>query len=419
MTVKNRNKIGCIIGLAILLAAFAGNGFAQGGEGREFHQIYPISAGGTVSLTGLAGSIRITSWNENRVSVDAVKNSRRGGDLSEVRIEVVAQPDRIEIKTIRPGNRNAGVTVDYVLKVPANVNLAMIRSASGDISITGPVASLAANTASGEINVRNVTGDATLTTASGRVVASAVGGVLRIQTASGDIQVDDARSRLFAQAASGSIRVGNVADDANLSAASGSISVERARGRVSAKAVSGSVSIRDAGGDVQADSLSDSITVTDAKGLVTASTLSGSITLTGIGDGVRAKAVSGTIQISRTRGRIDARTTSDAIILNDVESSDISAKTTSGEVRFSGPVQPGGSYSFESFSGNVVLTLPAASSFNLSARTRSDRVQSEFDLKSSPDLPGGSRGTISAVVGDGGPVINLATFSGNIYLKKK
>jgi len=419
MTLKNRRTTGRIIGLAILLAALAGSGFAQSAEDREFHQTYPISAGGTVSLSNLAGSIRITSWNENRVSVDAVKSSRRGGDLSVVRIEVVAQPDRIEIKTIHPGNRNVGVSVEYDLKVPANVNLSMIRNASGEIEITGPVASVTANTASGDITAGNVTGDASLTTASGRVVASTVGGVLRIQTASGDIQVDDAKSRLFAQAATGSIRVSNVVDDANLSAASGSISVERAGGRVSAKAVSGSVTIRDAGGDVQADSLSDSITVTDAKGLVTASTLSGSITLTGIGDGVRAKAVSGRIQINRTKGRIDARTTSDAIILNDVESSDISARTTSGEVRFNGPIQSGGSYSFESFSGNVVLTLPAASSFNLSARTRSDRLQSEFDLKSGPDLPGRSRGTISAVIGDGGPVINLATFSGNIYLNKK
>ncbi len=53
----------------------------------EFHQSYPLTAGGRVSLSNLNGKVRVTAWDRNEVRVDAVgRGSHRHQDrVSEAR----------------------------------------------------------------------------------------------------------------------------------------------------------------------------------------------------------------------------------------------------------------------------------------------------------------------------------------------
>src|SRR5258708_30954038 len=43
----------------------------------EFHQTYPLSANGRVTVENLNGSVRIAVWDRNEVKVDAVKRAYR------------------------------------------------------------------------------------------------------------------------------------------------------------------------------------------------------------------------------------------------------------------------------------------------------------------------------------------------------
>src|SRR5262245_35166134 len=63
------------------------------GQSRERHETYDLAAGGVVSVTNTNGYIRVTSWNENRVRVDAVKRVRRDEDPGPVEIQVTPRPD--------------------------------------------------------------------------------------------------------------------------------------------------------------------------------------------------------------------------------------------------------------------------------------------------------------------------------------
>lgn len=353
------------------------------GEEKEFHQSYPLAANGTVSLNNPSGAVRVRSWNEDSVKVDAVKNGRNTSEFSQVRIQVTATADRVEISTVHPRGRNISVSVDYNIFVPKTVNLDAIRTASGEIEVSGPIRRLTAGTASGGISVNNVTEDALLSAASGNISAKGVGGNIRATTASGKIIIDNAESSLRAQAASGSVDVRNVR------------------------------------GDVHADSLSDNITISDVKGRVNATTLSGNISLTRIDNGVRARAISGRVQISDSKGRIDVATTSDSIILTDLQCQEVVAKTTSGDVRFSSAMLTGGNYDFESFSGAVTILLPADAGFNLTARTDRDNLKSDFAFLTERAITSPRRGTFTTVVGNGGSELRVATFSGTVFLKKR
>src|ERR1043166_3940273 len=65
----------------------------------EFHQTYPLTADGRVSLQNINGGVRISAWDRNEVKVDAVKHARSQQRLDEAEIEVDAADNYVSIRT--------------------------------------------------------------------------------------------------------------------------------------------------------------------------------------------------------------------------------------------------------------------------------------------------------------------------------
>jgi len=402
--------------LAPVQAAVRANN--QSNQEREFHQIYDLASKGTVGIYNSSGNIRVTTWNENRVKVDAVKRGRREEDFARVQIEINAKPERIEIRAVYPNGfntRGGGVSVDFDVKVPRASSISPINSSSGDVNVTGPVERLIARTSSGNLTVIDVTDTASLTASSGNIHATRIGGELRANASSGNLTINEIGSRLFAQTSSGSIHATQIHDDATATVSSGEIRLEKIGGRAIARASSGMVWINDVGGDAQADSLSDDVTVTNVRGRVTANATSGSITIRNAGEGVRARAISSSVTVSDCKGSIDAGSVSDSITLTNIDSRDVVAKSTSGSVRFTGKIQDGGRYEFESFSSSVVLVIPPDSNFNLMAKTLNGSINTEFPVKITR-TPGGNM--VTGTVGKGSAEVRVSTFNGSVQIKK-
>src|SRR5215510_934017 len=68
----------------------------------EFHQNYPLSLTGRVSLENINGDVQIKVWDRAAVQVDAVKKAYRKDRLTEATIEVNATEENIRIKTEYP-----------------------------------------------------------------------------------------------------------------------------------------------------------------------------------------------------------------------------------------------------------------------------------------------------------------------------
>src|SRR5919112_521771 len=86
--------------LGVLLLASAGVlAQEEGSAGRanelreEFHQSYPLSAQGRVTLKNISGAVRITAWDRAEVRVDAVKRALTRERLNEAKIMVDASAD--------------------------------------------------------------------------------------------------------------------------------------------------------------------------------------------------------------------------------------------------------------------------------------------------------------------------------------
>jgi len=380
-----------IVGLAsIALLGSSTAVRAQAQNQNEIHQTYDLAAGGTVSVSNVSGYIRVTSWDENRVRVDAVKQGPTAEDFSRVEIQVSARPDAVVIRTVYPGmggdrrGRSTNVSVNYDLKVPRTAILNSLNSISGEITVTGPVAQLTARSVSGSVAVQEVQGAVLLSSTSGSITAR---------------------------------RVGGARDDTVVNATSGNVILERVAGRAISHTVSGSISMIDVGADVSAESTSNSVTVENVRGRVTATTLSGNVVVRGAQEGVSARAVSGQIEINDVKGRIDASTTSGGISLRRVDSREVKTKTTSGVVGFQGRIYDDGRYAFESFSGEITVLVPSESGFNLTARTYSGAINTEFPIQLLPGSFGGEH-QVRGTAGKGGAEIIVAGFSGRIQIKK-
>lgn len=148
----------------------------------EFHQTYPLSPTGRISLENINGGAQIKVWDRAAVQVDAIKKAYRRERLAEARIEVNATEENIRIKTEYPyQNLNFRsderryenpATVEYSLTVPRKAVLESIEMVNGSIDIDGVEGSVKASSINGRVNARGLLGEARLSTINGPLVAT-------------------------------------------------------------------------------------------------------------------------------------------------------------------------------------------------------------------------------------------------------
>ena len=128
--------------------------------------------------------------------------------------------------------------------------------------------------------------------------------------------------------------------------------------------------------------------------------------------------VIGNIEVQGVTGHISVNSIDSDIRLLRVNSPAIDVKVTSGDIFFDGELRDGGSYSFQSMRGDLDVTLPGSTPFNLNARALSENINLGGFLSS---LSGASRGTkgVSGSYLKGSSRLTLTTYDGRIVLHKK
>jgi hypothetical protein len=132
---------------------------------------------------------------------------------------------------------------------------------------------------------------------------------------------------------------------------------------------------------------------------LSANSVSGDVDVNGAGDEVRAHSVSGDVRLERVR----APAVTAASVSGDIEAH-IEALTGGGALRFT------------SVSGNVSLQLPRSLDADVTMRTVSGELDSDFQLT----LQGGvGRRSLNARIGRGGRDLVLTTVSGDVRLRAR
>ena len=185
--------LGLILG-AVAALALSSNASAQQLR-EEFHQNYPLTANGSVSLKNISGAVHISTWAENSVKVDAIKTARTEEALKAAQIVVDATSDRVDIRTKYPDrdwdddSGRSAASVEYNITVPAGASLDEIKLVSGDLDIKGVQGEVRASSVSGNVNASGLGGRANISSVSGdvKVTFQRAKGSADLHSVSGDV----------------------------------------------------------------------------------------------------------------------------------------------------------------------------------------------------------------------------------------
>ncbi len=203
----------------------------------------------------------------------------------------------------------------------------------------------------------------------------------------------------------------------NAKSVSGDVSLEKIGGKATADTTSGNVTVMGAENGANAETVSGDVDVADVQNGVYCKTASGNIDAKDITGNADLACVSGDVTAENIRGSVEADTVSGSVRLMGISDADVvKGKTMSGNTIYHGDISSTGRYDLEAHSGNVEITIPSGSAFDLTASTFSGTIKTEFEIMMSGKL---SKKKISGSVNGGGADMKLKTFSGNIILKKK
>jgi DUF4097 and DUF4098 domain-containing protein YvlB len=147
----------------------------------EFHQTYPLSPTGLVSIANINGDVHISAWDQNEVKVDAVKRAYQRERLTEVTIDVVNTADSVRIKTKYPEHNssssdrtreNSFSSVEYTVRIPRKARVEGAELVNGSLDIEGVEGDVHASLVNGKVSASGLAGEVKLSTVNGSVEAN-------------------------------------------------------------------------------------------------------------------------------------------------------------------------------------------------------------------------------------------------------
>jgi DUF4097 and DUF4098 domain-containing protein YvlB len=246
------------------------------------------------------------------------------------------------------------------------------------------------------------TASVTLHTPRGNINASGIAAVLAARTENGDIEIHDASSDVAAQMEKGDARITGVAGNVTLKGRGNDVEIGDVAGDVTLDGpFIGSTIVRKVGKTIRLNSQWADLTVAQLTGRLEID--SEEIKLSDAAGFARIQAHNKDVTVENIAGQLD--------IVN-----------SHGDVKVTSAAPPREAINVTNDSGEVELTLPAKSSFQIAAYSREGEVESEFEdpsLKSTGEEKDGRlNGQFGGKSGMLGPKITITTSYGTISLHK-
>jgi DUF4097 and DUF4098 domain-containing protein YvlB len=173
-----------------------------------FAQSYPFTAGGTLALKNINGSVTVDAWDKNEVRVEAEKEVKAANAadakkvMAEVKIDVQPGSGGLRVETRVPkkesgwfdwlGGDKVNINVKYHVYVPRSAAVD-VDNTNGGIRLTGTHGKADLETSNGGVEVAGVDGDLDLGTTNGGIKANGVTGRVKAGTTNGAIELIFAR----------------------------------------------------------------------------------------------------------------------------------------------------------------------------------------------------------------------------------
>jgi len=146
---------------------------------------FDVRPGATFALDNVNGHVNVTSWDQPRVRVHAVKTVSRADDpkgaLNALQVQITPRDGGISVHTVYPNHGSVGfldfltgnwsdAKVEYDVTVPRSMSLEL-ETTNGAIEVNGVSGMLKVETTNGHIRLDRCAGNVDASTTNGRVTA--------------------------------------------------------------------------------------------------------------------------------------------------------------------------------------------------------------------------------------------------------
>jgi DUF4097 and DUF4098 domain-containing protein YvlB len=208
----------------------------------------------------------------------------------------------------------------------------------------------------------------------------------------------------------------NIQVTMNQDAAAVHVTAQRSDKRVDADNSGASAKLTvPAGSILQIRTSNGKVTTSGETAAVTVQDSNGAIDVRGALGALDLKTSNGNIVVNGGSETIDLETSNGAIEVTTSKEVQITAVSSNGGLRFSGPVAAKSKNVLRTDNGVIVATLPAASSFTLDAATSNGKITSDFVVKGDNPSDTALKGTVG---NDPQTTLKLQTSNANIEVHK-
>ena len=292
----------------IILSLMAGTLQAYCRPG-DFSKEFTVEAGKKLTMdlqTG--GSIHITGWDRNLVSVRATIGGR---DAEDCTIDAESDGSGVRVSShYKNHRRNNSSDLEFEVNVPGRFDV-HCETMGGGVSIEGVEGEIDGKTMGGKLELSKLKGHLDLVTMGGPITLqrSEVDG--SVHTMGGSVRLEDVVGNVKATTQGGSVTEKNVTHrgggssggEARISTMGGAINVDDAPTGADVKTMGGNIHIRSAAAFAKAETMGGDISIDAIDGRVDATTMGGDVEVTMVGDpaagdrSIRLTSMSGTITL--------------------------------------------------------------------------------------------------------------------------
>lgn len=296
---------------------------------------------------------------EAHLSAPGMSESGAREKMKDIRVAIEKVAAGYVLRAVGPDSDEQS-DVSFDVELPKNVSVST-SSSRGDISISGLAGSAAAESQSGDVEIHDIAGDVGVT------------------LASGDARISDVKRN---------VRISGKGNEIDISDIGGDASVEGD--------FFGPIRLRNVQKTTHFVSMSSDLTLVHLTGQLELD--SGQIEISDVQGPTKLVTHNKDIEVENVAGRLD-----------------ISGARADIKVRYTEP--PRENVNITNDTGEVDLTLPAKSAFEISAISRSGEIQSDFEDPALQPVNESGTGRLTGKFGSRGPEINIATSYGTIYLR--
>jgi DUF4097 and DUF4098 domain-containing protein YvlB len=309
-------------------------------------------------------SVHVSAGNELHVTANKTASDSSESEADEhmgaVKTVIEQSGDAFRIYPAG-GDSEGGVDVDLDVEVPKSANVTAITS-HGDISLSEIAGAIDASTKEGDVEIHDAGSDVNVTLSKGDLRLSNVAGNVRVTGHGTEIDVSDVKGdAAFEGEFYGPVRVRNVAKTTHYVSQRSDLTLVHMTGRMEMD--------------------SEDLQISDVAGAAKLITHNKDVNVENVG---------GSLDIADSHGDIKI------ICLQ----------------------PPTGGIGVADDSGEVDLTLPSKSNFEISAVSRGGDISSDFEAPSLQQTNDDNVGKLNGRVGSGGPKIQIVTSYGTISLRK-